>query len=252
MVQPLRPLIKGSDVRSFEHTPGGTVQFAHGDDHGLGTMTVAISNSPPGGGAAEHRHPCGEVFVVYSGRGVYTVGGVDVIRRTGRLGCRAATYLAFLPSRWRHAATAYCCLRQRTRRYRVSKRASYCSLGHARDLPDPRPRWTRIACRQPVDHIRPLQRLDEDDLPCVPRAPGRREADKRQESQYAPLIPARREHESRPEREGPGEVARQWFHIAAVGRMSRWTKQRGRRCFELAVRALDLSKATRRLSTSRI
>ena len=54
-------------MRSFEHTPGGTVQFAHGDDHGLGTMTVAISNSPPGGGATEHRHPCGEVFVVYWG-----------------------------------------------------------------------------------------------------------------------------------------------------------------------------------------
>jgi quercetin dioxygenase-like cupin family protein len=85
MVQPWQPLIKGSDVRSFEHTPGGTVQFAHGDDHGLGTMTVAISNSPPGGGAAEHRHPCGEVFVVYSGRGVYTVGGVDVIAEPGDL-----------------------------------------------------------------------------------------------------------------------------------------------------------------------
>ena len=64
MAQPLQPLIKGSDVLSFEHTPGGTVQFAHGDDHGLGTMTIAISNSPPGGGASEHRHPCGEVFVV--------------------------------------------------------------------------------------------------------------------------------------------------------------------------------------------
>ncbi len=85
MVQPLQPLIKSAEVRSFEHTPGGSVQFVHGDEHGLGPVTVAISASPPGGGAPEHRHPCGEVFVVCEGRGVYTVGGVDVIAEVGDL-----------------------------------------------------------------------------------------------------------------------------------------------------------------------
>ena len=47
MVQPLQPLIKSAEVRSFEHTPGGSVQFVHGDEHDLGTVTVAISASPP-------------------------------------------------------------------------------------------------------------------------------------------------------------------------------------------------------------
>ena len=83
MVQPLQPLIRASDVQSFEHTPGGSVRFVHGDEHGLGSVTVAISNNPPGGGAPEHRHPCGEVFVVYEGRGVYSVGGVDVVAEAG-------------------------------------------------------------------------------------------------------------------------------------------------------------------------
>ncbi len=83
MVEPQRPLIKASDVRSREHTPGGSVRFVHGDEHDLGNITVAISNNPPGGGAPDHRHPCGEVFIVYEGRGVYSIGGVDVVAEAG-------------------------------------------------------------------------------------------------------------------------------------------------------------------------
>jgi quercetin dioxygenase-like cupin family protein len=85
MAEPRLPLIKASDVPSFEHTPGGSVRFVHGDEHDLGTMTVAISNNPPGGGAPEHRHPCGEVFVVYEGRGIYNIGGVEVVAEAGDL-----------------------------------------------------------------------------------------------------------------------------------------------------------------------
>jgi quercetin dioxygenase-like cupin family protein len=46
-------------------------------------VSVALSDNPPGGGAPEHRHPCGEVFVVYEGRGVYCIGGVEVVAEAG-------------------------------------------------------------------------------------------------------------------------------------------------------------------------
>ena len=83
MVEPLQRLIKAADVPSHEHTPGGAVRFFHGDEHGLGAMSVAMSSNPPGGGGRKHRHPCGEVFVVYEGRGVYTVGDNDVVAEPG-------------------------------------------------------------------------------------------------------------------------------------------------------------------------
>jgi quercetin dioxygenase-like cupin family protein len=82
-MEPREPLIKASDVTSFEHTPGGSVRFLHGNEHGVGAVSVALSDNPPGGGAPEHRHPCGEVFVVYEGRGVYCIGGVEVVAEAG-------------------------------------------------------------------------------------------------------------------------------------------------------------------------
>jgi mannose-6-phosphate isomerase-like protein (cupin superfamily) len=83
MVEPSQPLIKATDVRSYEHTPGGTVRFFHGDEHDLGDVSVAMSSNPPGGDGLKHRHPCGEVFVVYEGRGVYTVGDSEVVAEPG-------------------------------------------------------------------------------------------------------------------------------------------------------------------------
>ena len=83
MAERRQHLIKASDVPSFEHTPGGSVRFFPGDEHDLGMVSVAMSSNPPGGGAREHRHPCREVFVVYEGRGVYTIGGTDVIAEAG-------------------------------------------------------------------------------------------------------------------------------------------------------------------------
>jgi mannose-6-phosphate isomerase-like protein (cupin superfamily) len=83
MVEPLQPLIKATDVPSYEHTPGGSVRFFHGDEHGLGATSVAMSHNPPGGGGRRHRHPCGEVFVVYEGRGVYTIGDEEVVAGPG-------------------------------------------------------------------------------------------------------------------------------------------------------------------------
>jgi mannose-6-phosphate isomerase-like protein (cupin superfamily) len=84
MPEPHRLLIKSSEMQTFEHTPGGSVRFAYGDEHGLGAMSVAISDNPPGAGEGfVHRHSCGEAFVVYEGRGVYTVGESVVVAEAG-------------------------------------------------------------------------------------------------------------------------------------------------------------------------
>lgn len=76
------PLIRGSEVTAFEHTPGASVRFISGRDHGV-DLTVAVSHNPAGGGAARHRHSCGEVFVVYEGCGIYTVDETDVRAEAG-------------------------------------------------------------------------------------------------------------------------------------------------------------------------
>src|SRR5262245_24316046 len=47
-------------------------------------MSVGLSDNPPG--AAEgfvHRHPCAEAFVVYEGRGIYTVGDAVILAEAG-------------------------------------------------------------------------------------------------------------------------------------------------------------------------
>jgi quercetin dioxygenase-like cupin family protein len=82
MVEPLHPLIKASDMQSFEGVPGASSRFIPLDERGLG-VTIGLSTYSPGVGAKEHRHPERQVFVVYEGRGVYTVDGVDVIAEGG-------------------------------------------------------------------------------------------------------------------------------------------------------------------------
>jgi mannose-6-phosphate isomerase-like protein (cupin superfamily) len=48
-------------------------------------MSVAMSDNPPGDSHQEltHRHSCGEAFVVYEGRGIYTVGETVVVAEAG-------------------------------------------------------------------------------------------------------------------------------------------------------------------------
>ena len=83
MVEPLSPLIKASDMQPSENRyPGATIRVVHGEDHGL-DLILAMSTYEPGVGPPEHRHRCSEVFVVYEGRGVYTVDGADVIAEAG-------------------------------------------------------------------------------------------------------------------------------------------------------------------------
>jgi quercetin dioxygenase-like cupin family protein len=83
MVERLHPLIKASDMRMGQNRyPGATIRVVRGDEHGV-DLVIGISSYPHGVGPPEHRHPCGEVFVVYEGRGVYTVDGIDVIAEPG-------------------------------------------------------------------------------------------------------------------------------------------------------------------------
>ena len=82
MAEPLQPLIKASDMQTFDGVPGATLRFARLDQHGL-PLTVSVTSYPPGVGAGEHRHPSRQVFIVFEGQGIYTVDGVGVIAEAG-------------------------------------------------------------------------------------------------------------------------------------------------------------------------
>jgi mannose-6-phosphate isomerase-like protein (cupin superfamily) len=76
-------ILKGADIAAFEHTPGGSLRSVQQADHGLGAFSVAMSDNPPGQGAIEHRHSCGEVFIVHGGRGIYMVGEEVIVAEPG-------------------------------------------------------------------------------------------------------------------------------------------------------------------------
>jgi quercetin dioxygenase-like cupin family protein len=76
------PLIKASDMETFDEVPGAELRYARLDQHGL-PMTVSVTSYPPGTVTGEHRHPSCQAFIVFEGRGIYTVDGVDVIVEAG-------------------------------------------------------------------------------------------------------------------------------------------------------------------------
>jgi quercetin dioxygenase-like cupin family protein len=76
-------VLRGADISAVEHTPGGSIRMVPQAEHGLGAFSVAMSDNPPGQGAIEHRHSCGEVFVVHGGRGIYTVGDDVIVAEPG-------------------------------------------------------------------------------------------------------------------------------------------------------------------------
>lgn len=67
-------LVNFATVRPTEHTPGGTLHVLHGDEQGLGAVSLLLSWNPPNGGPPVHTHPYVEIFVVQEGRGVYRTG----------------------------------------------------------------------------------------------------------------------------------------------------------------------------------
>ena len=80
-----RLVIRGSDAAPPGRTDGGSFHLVQRDQLGLGEISVGISDNPPGAGASgmTHRHSCGEVFVVYEGRGIYTVGETEIVAEPG-------------------------------------------------------------------------------------------------------------------------------------------------------------------------
>jgi mannose-6-phosphate isomerase-like protein (cupin superfamily) len=76
-------VVRSGDRRDIGRTDEGSFQLAQQEELGLGEVAVGISENPPGMKMFRHRHSCGEVFVVYEGRGIYTVGDEEVVAEPG-------------------------------------------------------------------------------------------------------------------------------------------------------------------------
>jgi mannose-6-phosphate isomerase-like protein (cupin superfamily) len=92
-------VIRASDAPATGRTDGGSFRLVQRDQLGLGEISVGVSDNPPGADAFVHRHSCGEVFVVYEGRGIYTVGDTEVIAGPGDMVVVApGTWHSFRPA----------------------------------------------------------------------------------------------------------------------------------------------------------
>ncbi len=86
-------IIRGPDGSDLGRTDGGSFRLVQRDQLGLGDIAIGVSNNPPGIDGFMHRHSCGEVFVVYEGRGVYTVGDTEIVAEPGDM-------VIVLPNTW--------------------------------------------------------------------------------------------------------------------------------------------------------
>ena len=78
-----RLIIRASEMTDMGRKEGGFFCLLERNRLGLGQLSVAVSDNPPGTEVATHRHACGEVFVVYDGRGIYTVGDAEILALPG-------------------------------------------------------------------------------------------------------------------------------------------------------------------------
>jgi mannose-6-phosphate isomerase-like protein (cupin superfamily) len=78
-----RLLIRGSEASDLGRVDGGSFRLVQRDQLGLGEISVGISDNPPGTPGLTHRHSCGEVFIVYEGRGIYVVGEAEIVADPG-------------------------------------------------------------------------------------------------------------------------------------------------------------------------
>jgi mannose-6-phosphate isomerase-like protein (cupin superfamily) len=63
-----------------------TSQRFNGREHGAGVdVSFFINHTPPGRGAAAHRHPYAEVFVIQDGEAAFVVDGVPTVARSGQV-----------------------------------------------------------------------------------------------------------------------------------------------------------------------
>jgi mannose-6-phosphate isomerase-like protein (cupin superfamily) len=78
-------VIRGPAARDLGRSDGGSFHLVQRDQLRLGEVSIGISDNPPGMGESgmTHRHSCGEVFVVYAGRGIYTVDETEIVAEPG-------------------------------------------------------------------------------------------------------------------------------------------------------------------------
>jgi mannose-6-phosphate isomerase-like protein (cupin superfamily) len=101
-------VIRAAGSNRFAHTEGGSFHLVQREELGLGEVSVGVNDNPPGMDGATYRHSCGEVFVVYEGRGIYTVGDTELVADPGDIVVIPANiWHSFRPdgdSRLRHVA----------------------------------------------------------------------------------------------------------------------------------------------------
>src|SRR5262245_56940734 len=78
-------VIRGPSAPDLGRTDGGSLHLVQRDRLHLGEVSIGISDNPPGAGGngMTHRHSCGEVCVVYSGSGIYTVDETEIVAEPG-------------------------------------------------------------------------------------------------------------------------------------------------------------------------
>jgi mannose-6-phosphate isomerase-like protein (cupin superfamily) len=76
-------VIRASQDSGLARTDGGAFRLVQRDQLGLGEVSIGVSDNPPGIDGFVHRHSCGEVFVVYEGRGVYMIGDSEIVAGPG-------------------------------------------------------------------------------------------------------------------------------------------------------------------------
>ena len=62
---------------------GGTLYAFNGGRYGLGTLSLFLSETPPGSGPRWHTHPYDEAIALHEGEGRYFVGDAVVKARAG-------------------------------------------------------------------------------------------------------------------------------------------------------------------------
>jgi mannose-6-phosphate isomerase-like protein (cupin superfamily) len=80
-----RLVVRASDAPDLGRVDGGSFRLVQRDRLGLGDISIGLSHNPPSttDQGMTHRHSCGEVFVVYEGRGIYTVDETEIVAQPG-------------------------------------------------------------------------------------------------------------------------------------------------------------------------
>jgi len=78
-------LVARGDLGRYEFGAGSFATLFHGGQHGLPTISPMLGEVQPGEGAALHRHPYEELFVLREGQARYARAGVTVEAGVGDL-----------------------------------------------------------------------------------------------------------------------------------------------------------------------